>query len=186
MPYAIKLDMGDTVYAPQDDDEYIRREGKIQMRDPRFRFGVGDRVEVLMSSPNGEERRWEEGLVVALNYHEPRFGEGVTMPYQIKLDRGGTNSDDESTLIFTPRDDDAMIRRVQPASTASASKFSRRRVGRRANTIGIARHESKLGGSKLGGAGARSARAHASARPAEKKQAGEALAQWLAATDVRM
>ena len=188
MPYAIKIDNGDTVYAPQDDDEYIRREGQIQMRDPRLRFGVGDRVEVLMSSREGEGQRWEEGLVVALNYHEPRFGDGVTMPYQIKLERGGANGDDNSALIFTPKDDDAMIRRVQPAgaSAASTSKFSRSRVGRRANTIGIARHESKVGGSKLGGAqqGAR-ARTHASARPAEKRP-GEALAEWLAATDVSM
>ena len=34
---------------------------------------------------------------VALRYHEPRFGEGVTMPYQVKLDA-------DARLIFVRED----------------------------------------------------------------------------------
>ena len=197
MPYQVKLDFGNVVFAPQDTDEYIRPSGTIQMRDPGLRFGVGDRVEALVTGQGGAgERQWMPGVIVVLHYHEPRFGTGVTVPYQIKLDVAG----DENALIFATSDTDESVRRSRAAAamapaagaqqqtaagdrgaSASPSKRSKSKVGRRASTIGLKHDGSKLGGSKLGGAAQRArARTHASAMPEPRE---DALARWRAATD---
>ena len=85
-PYQIELDTGRKVYAPLDDDSVVRREGSIVTRDPNLRFGVGDRVECFHVGKDGSGGRWQPGVVVALHYHEPRFGQGNNMPYQVKPD----------------------------------------------------------------------------------------------------
>ena len=177
MPYEISLDMGGSVFAPEDDDSVIRAAGQLITHDPALRFAVGDRVECYFSDADGMSDdssegggRWEEGTVVALHYHEERFGEGVTVPYQVKLDRG------HRSLIFTPQDDESFIRRARSATAAAAaaatppppppkapprnagaksfggaeSKMGKRRVGRRASEVGT-RRSSKLRSSKLGG-----------------------------------
>lgn len=86
-PYQVQLDSGDLVFAPHDDEDYIRREGSILMSDPALRFRVGDRVECnpRPDSDSSGKGPWATGRVVALHYHEPRFGEGVTAPYQASV-----------------------------------------------------------------------------------------------------
>lgn len=200
-PYQIQLDSGGAVYAPLDSDSVVRREGSIRTRDPNLRFGVGDRVECFHGNNDGSGGRWEPGVVVALHYHEPRFGQGNNMPYQVKLDSGN--------LIFTPKDNESVIRKAssraaaaaggaagqqaqqqqaqQPARAASgrgASKINQGRVGRRASTIGMKHSGSKLGGSKLGG-GAAKARAHKSALPESREDARARLDRWRAASETR-
>lgn len=140
VPYEVELDSGGLVSAPKDDDQVIRREGSIRMRDAGLRFGVGDRVEWARVDDDGSSR-WEPGRVVALRYHEPRFGEGVTMPYQVRLDA-------DARLIFVREDNVASIRRGGQAAPApgpakrqlvsTGSKLSKRsKVGRQASTIGM-------------------------------------------------
>jgi len=146
VPYEVQLDSGGLVSAPKDDDQVIRREGSIQMRDAGLRFGVGDRIEWARVADDGSSR-WEAGRVVALRYHEPKFGEGVTMPYQVRLDA-------DARLIFVREDNAASIRRGGQAApgpakrqvVSSGSKLSRRsKVGRQASTIGM-RSAGKVGG----------------------------------------
>ena len=60
-----------------------------------LRFSVGTRVECNCGD-------WKVGTVVGHFYTQPAFGEGMCVPYQIRLDDG--------TLIFAPRDDDMVIR----------------------------------------------------------------------------
>ena len=150
-----------------------------------LRFKVGDRVEC-----HSDDGSWNAGVIVGLHYHEPKFGEGVTVPYQIKLDA-------EDRLIFVTRDSDDAIRwpsdkvgtrpATQPAAqTASppgpgGSKISRARVGSRANTIGMRHAGSKIGGSKAGKAG--KFRAVPSARPRQaRNREPEPVERWRAAT----
>lgn len=158
MPYQVRLDSGNMIYAPEDDDSVIRREGTMQLTDPALRFGVGDRVECVSDSGDGS-RRWYAGAIVGLHYHEPRFGEGKTAPYQVKLDEGGR-------LIFVTIDNDEAIRREagasgilpaaaqKAASVSKSSKISKTQLAsRRTKTIGVSHAGSKLGGSKAGRAG---------------------------------
>ena len=200
VPYEVELDSGGLVSAPQDDDQVIRRQGSIQMSDAGLRFGVGDRIEWARVDDDGSSR-WEAGRVVALRYHEPKFGEGVTMPYQVRLDT-------DARLIFVREDDAASIRRGGQAAPGSApakrqvvssgSKLSKRsKVGRQASTIGM-RPASKVGGKY--GAGPAPARHpmkpdaqrekqnnfvawNAAGRPVEPTgAAADPLAQWKAVT----
>lgn len=113
VPYQIDLDSGGSVFAPKDDESVIRREGTLQMADPNLRFRVGQRVLCAYDDDGTGERRWEAGRVVALHYHEARFGEGNTMPYQVKLDH-------EERLIFIPRDEVSLIR-AEAAPTIAGS-----------------------------------------------------------------
>ena len=192
-PYRIRLDLGgEEVFAPEDDDAVVRKAGQLQMVDPALRFGVGDRVECLMRGEDGVER-WSAGVVVALRYHEPRFGKGVTMPYQVKLDDG-------DALIFSQRDDDASIRRSPPGESAvdsstrdpsrpagrsqrsGKSKIAKRQVQRKATAMGGRTSGSKVSKSKLGG-GVPSARTHESALPPPRNYG---LAAWQAITDMEL
>jgi len=63
-----------------------------------LRFQIGDKVEC------STEKGWSKGTVVAHMYREPGMPPGMTVPYQIKLDRG--------PLIFAPADDDRLIRKA--------------------------------------------------------------------------
>lgn len=184
MPYEVKLDSGGSVFAPHDDDSVIRKAGSIRMTDPALRFGVGDRVECLYQEDDGTQH-WEPGRIVALHYHEERFGEGVTMPYQVKLDAA-------ERLIFTPKDSEDLIRSAarsiananQPKRQqalpnlppAAKSRMGRARIGRQASTIGTRSSGSKLGSSKLGRSAR--ARAHKSALPEPSSRGKEALDFW--------
>ena len=101
-PFAVKLDRGDTVIAPVDDDRYIRAEGArattandVSAR--LLRFAVGARVECNLGM------YWERGRVVKLNYHDPRDLSAPPVPYEVELDSGG--------LVSAPQDDDQVIRR---------------------------------------------------------------------------
>ena len=174
-PYQIQLDSGGLVFAPEDSDSYIRREGKIRMSDPSLRFGVGDRVECHFESAG--RSGWAPGRVVALHYHEPRFGEGVTQPYQIKLDADGRliymTSDDESSIRREPQTQSAAAAAAAATGSAARSKLAKGRVGRRASTVGI-KGSSKLGGKY--GSGPPRARARASPRPEPE----DSLARWWA------
>ena len=188
VPYVITLDSGSSVVAPLDDDSVIRRAGSSRRVDPSLRFKVGERVEAMYDGG------WAAGEVVALHYHEPRFGDGVTMPYQVRLLASGT-------LIFVPRDVPDMIRsplratqqpsrrpapeltgvedasqRAAGRSSAAPSKLSKRRVRGRASTIGVRHAGSKLGKSKLGKA--QRARAGPSAVAPPRLSREEALARW--------
>lgn len=192
MPYQVRLDDGgELIYAPADNDGVIRAEGTMQRVDPSLRFAVGDRVECLSNNGEQDAPRWFAGVIVGLHYHEPRFGPGVRMPYQVKLDAIGDG--DERRLIFITRDADDAIRRpaddarsTRPPSAAAAeggnkptrrrpppppSKMSKARVGRRTKSIGKRYAGSRLGGSKAGSAAGKFGRAQ-SARPSASASAG--------------
>ena len=152
MPYEIQLDSGEKVFAPSDDDAVVRKDGTILMKDASLRFGVGDRVECFFSDGDDEgddstaaPGHWLTGMIVALHYHESRFGKGVTVPYQVKLD-------DDRGLIYIPQDLDSHVRRASSgketsnppdgklvgrgasdAKESTPSKIDRRRVGRKAS-----------------------------------------------------
>ena len=159
---------------------------------------AGERIECFFSAADGGSR-WEAGRVVALRYHESRFGEGVTMPYQVRLDAEGNGR-----LIFIREDNAASIRHQQggqPAGQAagqaaagsstsrtkltSGSKLAKARVGRRASTIGL-QSGGKLGGKY--GAGPQRARQNsfaarnAAERPVDAAGKEDPLAQWRAVT----
>ena len=61
-----------------------------------FRFGIGDLVRCKISV-----NQWRRGEVVALNYREDHWSEGMIAPYQVQLDSG--------QLIYAPQDDDRLI-----------------------------------------------------------------------------
>jgi len=171
-PYQVALDSGGKIFAPEDTDGVIRRIGTLVLSDAALRFRVGDRVECSLLAAGGGVR-WDAGVVVALRYHEPRFGEGGTVPYQVKLDDGG--------LIYTASDEPTAIRRASDALAAGAppepaavqgpsgsspvSKMSRRRVGGRASTVGVRAAGSKLGSSRSGKFGRAQTARPQSARP---------------------
>lgn len=86
-PYEIKLDMGDLVYAPCDNDLYIR---KI------LRFKVGDRVECY-SNDDG----WMLGEIAETEVEDDDLSIGQVMPYEVHLDSGDEMciaTDDDSCI----------------------------------------------------------------------------------------
>lgn len=82
-----------------------------QAKAPSFRFDVGNSV--LCRTGRDE---WSAGTVVALNYSEPDWPAGRTVPYQVQLDDGG--------LIFVPVDNDQLCREIVPPWWAAAFKES--------------------------------------------------------------
>mmetsp|Transcript_24111 Transcript_24111/g.43433 ORF Transcript_24111/g.43433 Transcript_24111/m.43433 type:complete len:600 (-) Transcript_24111:720-2519(-) len=83
VPYEIKLDMGDIVYAPCDNDLFVKK---------KLRFEVGDRVECLADDG------WMAGIVKETDY----FENCRMAPYQVELDTG----DD----VFVNLDSDSHIK----------------------------------------------------------------------------
>ena len=102
-PFAVKLDSGDTVIAPIDDDRYIRAVGSAlapRVKDVSarsLRFTVGTHVECNLGM------YWERGRILKLNYRDPRDLSAPPEPYQVGLDSGG--------VVSAPQDDDSVIRR---------------------------------------------------------------------------
>lgn len=120
-PYQIQLKNGSYVYAPEDSEACIRSHAAVQQScaGPSYRFDVGEKVEAFV-----EGNVWKPGMVVALDYTEPSLGEGVTAPYQIKLDQG--------ELVYA-EDDGSDLVRAAPEGTAvqqSASPFGMYRFAR--------------------------------------------------------
>ena len=94
VPYQVKLTdaayAGDYVYAPLDNDLYIRR----VINKPR-RFKANDRVLCHVG-----EDDWQPGSVLKTNV---RDAEGAIVPYNVQLDDGD--------MCWVPEDDDSYIRR---------------------------------------------------------------------------
>lgn len=110
MPYQIKLDIGQMIFAPRDDDDCIKedvdRVGEpMSAEDARLlqggerRFKVGDRV-VCKINPDPEI--WEPGTVTKVDMTHPS-NDQVQIPYQVRLD-------ENNALIFAPADSDDVIR----------------------------------------------------------------------------
>ncbi|KAL7526781.1 hypothetical protein ACHAXR_003237, partial [Thalassiosira sp. AJA248-18] len=87
VPYEIKLDMGDTVYAPCDNDLFIRK---------KLRFGVDVRVDCF------DDNSWIPGTVTKTWVEDDDLDNGRVVPYQVQLDTGDT--------YFAEKDDDAWIK----------------------------------------------------------------------------
>jgi len=112
MPYQIKLDMGQIIFAPQDTDECIKEDSerlgepinediKYLLQGGKRRFNVGDRV-VCKVNPMPEI--WEIGTITKVNMPHPS-NPSVTLPYQVRLDS-------TKGVIFAPADSDDVIRRA--------------------------------------------------------------------------
>ncbi len=83
-----------------------------------LRFAVGTRVECNCGT-------WEPGIIVRTFYHEPGFGRGRCVPYQVRLDAGGK-------LIYAPHDQPEVIRRLEDhAGPSTGGQRSRRRKGKK-------------------------------------------------------
>lgn len=68
-----------------------------------LRFSLGDRVECLHNDNDASNADpWLPGTIMALFYHEEKFGPDMCAPYQIWMDSGNR--------IFAPRDDPSIIR----------------------------------------------------------------------------
>ena len=133
MPYQVQLDKAygaRMIYAPNDEDEVIRRADTLRTSDPSLRFSVGDRIECFLDYTGSGRKQWEAGIVVALHYHEDSFGPGVTVPYQVQLARG------EDALIFIPQDLETHVRALAEGASsppaAASTAGTRASDGRRA------------------------------------------------------
>ena len=93
VPYQVRLDDGDLVFAPIDDGYCIRRSSTAEMP---LRFEEGDRVECRIDGG------WVPGTVLRTRYREDDF----FRPYQIEVDTGD--------VVYAPMDDDSCIRRASP------------------------------------------------------------------------
>ena len=93
VPYQVRLDNGDHVFAPIDDEYCIRKSSTAEMP---LRFGMGDRVECRIDGG------WWPGTVLRTRYREDDF----FRPYQIKVDTGD--------VVYAPMDDDSCVRRASP------------------------------------------------------------------------
>jgi hypothetical protein len=93
VPYQVRLDDGDLVFAPIDDEHCIRRSSTPEMP---LRFRGGDRVECRMDGG------WVPGTVLRARYWE----DGFFRPYQIRVDAGD--------VVYAPMDDDSCVRRASP------------------------------------------------------------------------
>ena len=51
-----------------------------------------------------DHHSWEEGRIVAHNYHDESMPEGTVAPYQVQLDRG---------LIYVPIDSDDVVTKLR-------------------------------------------------------------------------
>ena len=93
VPYQVKLTeaayAGEYVYAPMDNDLYIRRGIK-----PR-RFKANDRVLCRLGEDN-----WQPGYILETNCRDE---DGTIIPYNVQLDDGD--------LCWAPEDDDSYIRK---------------------------------------------------------------------------
>lgn len=80
-------------------------------KSPGYRFDKG--AKVLCRTGRDE---WSAGTIVALDYREPEWPPGKTVPYQVQLDDGG--------LIFVPMDADQLCREIVPPWWAAVFKES--------------------------------------------------------------
>ena len=101
VPYEIRLKCGDFVYAPCDNDLFVRK---------RLRFRVGDRVECLCGDDDDDgdgdgdgDGVWRLGTVIATEYEEDDANFFRVMPYRIQLDAGD--------VVLADNDDDDLVRR---------------------------------------------------------------------------
>lgn len=119
-PYQVRLDNGDMICAPNDNDESIKAadaaEHKKQpsQKVPELRFAIGDRV--LCNC--GEE--WKGGTITGHYYREDDWPRGEYAPYQVRLDAGN--------LICAPSDNDGCIKAEPAATGVSAGKRSSKRL----------------------------------------------------------
>jgi hypothetical protein len=105
-PYQIMLSNGSCVYAPIDNDEFVRL--------VKLRFKVGDRVNCRINTRSF--KGWNYGTVIKLFYFEPGWPVDRVAPYQVKL-----HTDD---LIFVPYDDESIIvGRPEPPLDAPSSPY---------------------------------------------------------------
>jgi len=96
VPYQVRLDRGDYIYAPIDDDDCIRRTAALPLP---LRFGVGDRVKAAVDSG------WQPGVISRIRYRDRDFHNGKrTVPYQIKLDI-------DNDMVYAPIDNDDFVMR---------------------------------------------------------------------------
>lgn len=89
VPYEIKLDMGDYVYAPCDNDMFIRKQ---------LRFKAGDRVNCFTDDG------WMPGTVTETELDDDFEDNGRIVPYQIQLDMGDeivVQTDDDSYITHS-------------------------------------------------------------------------------------
>ena len=100
-------------------------------RSPLLRFHTGEPVECNL----GPDRGWARGKVIRLFYREEEMPEGFCAAYQVRLDRKGK---DRGQLIFCPKDEDGLIRRVDDDDEGSADTDG-----------GV--NQSNVGGSNLSG-----------------------------------
>lgn len=100
-PYQIRVDDGDVVYAPFDDDSCIRY--STSTPETPLRFNVGDRVECMVGLDDNDEEIWTTGTVLQQWYYrEDEDCGGYVVPYEIQLDDGD--------LVSAPEDLDTCIR----------------------------------------------------------------------------
>jgi len=120
MPYQIKLDQGRVIFAPVDQDTYIKldpdRQGEeiteaaLNMIQGKLRFEIGDEVECKIR-PAPET--WARGTITNTKIPHPQ-NPNIKVPYEILLHQNNQK-------IFAPADSDDVIRKASPGSSADSS-----------------------------------------------------------------
>jgi len=118
MPYQIKLDEGRVIFAPVDQDSYIRidpdREGEemsveaLNMITGKLRFKEGDLVECKIR-PVPET--WARGTITKTKIPHPQ-NDKIKVPYEILLHQNNAK-------IYAPADSDDVIRKVSQSGDSN-------------------------------------------------------------------
>jgi len=91
----------------------VLAEGRLPPPAGAPRFAVGQQVKCRIG-PGTDSSAWILGAVVGINYREVSWPRGQIVPYQVELHDG--------RLIYAPKDDDRIIRKVDPSPLHQAVK----------------------------------------------------------------